>query len=399
MAYTALRRVVTDLGVLVAGDDLLEAEADELAAVVNEVRRLERLVAVIGVRVARRAEELAAAGEGPGAIETMLATGEISGRRARREAARATLISWWPEVGEALVEGVIGPPAVDALARQTERLSDERRLALPQSELLDKAASLPVDTFARLLGRVVARVETEGDTPVDKRAQSSFRHWFDDTTGMGRFAGSFDPERYEAFTSAVEQHLGSIAAAAGQGVCKGPGLAADALFDLVTGAGARSSHLPHITVVVDPRGVAETGDGHPLAPDALRRLSCDAWVQRVTLDERGVPIDVGRRLRTATPAQWTAIRSLHRTCAWAGCTQSLSRCQLHHVRPWSRGGSTDLDNLLPLCSHHHHLVHEGGWSVVLAPDRALTITAPDGRHTGVPPPRRCDHPVASGDDP
>ena len=40
-----------------------------------------------------------------------------------------------------------------------------------------------------------------------------------------------------------------------------------------------------------------------------------------------------------------------------------------------------MSNLLPLCYHHHRLVHEGGWQVVLAgsrvdfipPDRPVMI--------------------------
>jgi hypothetical protein len=32
----------------------------------------------------------------------------------------------------------------------------------------------------------------------------------------------------------------------------------------------------------------------------------------------------------------------------------------------------------PLCSSHHHLVHEGGWTLTLTPDRTITLTRPDG---------------------
>jgi hypothetical protein len=39
----------------------------------------------------------------------------------------------------------------------------------------------------------------------------------------------------------------------------------------------------------------------------------------------------------------------------------LYRCPPH--RPWARGGSTDLDNLILLCRRHHRLVHEGEFSV------------------------------------
>jgi hypothetical protein len=49
-------------------------------------------------------------------------------------------------------------------------------------------------------------------------------------------------------------------------------------------------------------------------------------------------------------------------------------------------GSTDVDNLVPLCSRHHHLVHEGGWQLVLEPDRTLTVIRPGGHITTTGPP-------------
>jgi hypothetical protein len=61
-------------------------------------------------------------------------------------------------------------------------------------------------------------------------------------------------------------------------------------------------------------------------------------------------------------------------------------CQPHHIAWWRNGGSTDLVNLLPLCSRHHHSVHEGGWELHLAPDRRLTVTFPDGTATTGGPP-------------
>jgi hypothetical protein len=62
----------------------------------------------------------------------------------------------------------------------------------------------------------------------------------------------------------------------------------------------------------------------------------------------------------------------------------FEHCQIHHVTAWERGGSTNLANLLPLCSRHHHLVHEGGWQLTLQPDRTITLTRPDGtvHHNG-----------------
>lgn len=89
---------------------------------------------------------------------------------------------------------------------------------------------------------------------------------------------------------------------------------------------------------------------------------------------------VGRRSRTATDAQWAALRSMYTGCGWFCCDRPLDWCQAHHVVEWSppANGPTDLANLIPLCSRHHHLAHEGGWRLVLDADRALHLHQPDG---------------------
>ena len=75
------------------------------------------------------------------------------------------------------------------------------------------------------------------------------------------------------------------------------------------------------------------------------------------------------------------LRAMYRTCAYPHCDVTFDRCDIHHVIAWLHHGSTDLDNLLPLCGRHHHLVHEGRWRLTLDKHRVITIHRPDGtRH-------------------
>jgi hypothetical protein len=46
-----------------------------------------------------------------------------------------------------------------------------------------------------------------------------------------------------------------------------------------------------------------------------------------------------------------------------------------------------VNNLALLCTHHHHLVHEGGWSVARMADGELRFRAPDGREVPAVPAR------------
>jgi hypothetical protein len=45
---------------------------------------------------------------------------------------------------------------------------------------------------------------------------------------------------------------------------------------------------------------------------------------------------------------------------------------------WERGGRTDLDNLILVCSFHHRLVHEHGWTVARSRDGTVRWRRPDG---------------------
>ncbi len=139
--------------------------------------------------------------------------------------------------------------------------------------------------------------------------------------------------------------------------------------------------------------ICETSNGIPLPVDTIRRLCCEAAIIPIVLGTDGEALAVGREQRVANRAQRRALRAMYRTCAHPHCDIAFDHCQIHHVIPWERFGLTDLDNLLPLCSKHHHLVHEGRWRLTLQPDRTITLQRPDGTHyfTGSTIDRRANH--------
>jgi hypothetical protein len=143
--------------------------------------------------------------------------------------------------------------------------------------------------------------------------------------------------------------------------------------------------------------VANLDDGTWIAPETWRRVACDCALDLVKVDENGSVLDVGRRTRTIPPALARAldVRDAGR-CRFPGCTHRrfLDR---HHVKHWSNDGETKLDNLLTLCTAHHQLVHEGGWSVELDGDDARFF-APDGELLVWPRPRRVEDAFAELED-
>ena len=76
------------------------------------------------------------------------------------------------------------------------------------------------------------------------------------------------------------------------------------------------------------------------------------------------------------------------TCVIPGCETGFALCDIHHVIWWERFGLTNLDNLAPLCSRHHHNIHDDGWTLTLHRDRSVTVQLPDGRTLNNGPPTR-----------
>jgi hypothetical protein len=105
---------------------------------------------------------------------------------------------------------------------------------------------------------------------------------------------------------------------------------------------------------------------------------CQGRITPIVIDSNGVVFDMGRTIRNANRKQRRALRAMYRCCAFGDCDVAFDRCEIHHIIPWELGGPTDLENLIPICSHHHHVVHDGGWRLSLADDRTLTIRQPDG---------------------
>jgi hypothetical protein len=102
-----------------------------------------------------------------------------------------------------------------------------------------------------------------------------------------------------------------------------------------------------------------------------------------------LPLDVGEAGPVIPAHLRRAATSRHPHCAFPGCGQPSSLCQIHHLTPRSAGGPTALRNLVPLCAFHHLIaIHRWGWTLRLHPDGTTTATSPDGRrsyHSHGPP--------------
>ena len=87
------------------------------------------------------------------------------------------------------------------------------------------------------------------------------------------------------------------------------------------------------------------------------RLSCEALISGVIKGADGDVLMLGRSKRLVSRRQSLALSVRDACCQFPGC-RSRRRCDAHHIRPWSQGGATDLDNLILLCRRHHTVVHK-----------------------------------------
>lgn len=117
-------------------------------------------------------------------------------------------------------------------------------------------------------------------------------------------------------------------------------------------------------------------DGAQISAATARRLACDAEIIPVVLGSKGDVLDVGDASREFTVrtrrAAW--VRDGGR-CAFPDCRGTPA--ELHHIVFRRHGGPATINNAAWLCTYHHWLTHEGGWTLHRDPDNnTYTWTGP-----------------------
>ncbi len=149
---------------------------------------------------------------------------------------------------------------------------------------------------------------------------------------------------------------------------------ATALYELASGG---PSPKAHITMFVDAETATPTSGeagvrllaGPKVGQQALGAVLCDSVTEVTVNTADGVPMRYGRSVRATPPALHRAVlATTGGYCAADGC-DSRYRVEAHHLVPYSQGGTTDPENLIPLCWFHHHIViHERGFELYKHPD-------------------------------
>ncbi|WP_345530567.1 HNH endonuclease [Microbispora amethystogenes] len=93
--------------------------------------------------------------------------------------------------------------------------------------------------------------------------------------------------------------------------------------------------------------------GQLLPVSSVHRLARSSTLVRIVMDAAGQVLDMGRKVRLATPAQRRAIFARYATCWVDGCPLPATMCQIDHADDWCSGGLTDLKLLGPACQFHN----------------------------------------------
>ncbi|AHI04278.1 hypothetical protein CFAL_05405 [Corynebacterium falsenii DSM 44353] len=159
--------------------------------------------------------------------------------------------------------------------------------------------------------------------------------------------------------------------------------------DAGDGAGDGASAITSGTATSVATGSISSGavDSAPVAPGTAESLNAPSVWFPTNTNARLHPIDIlrlglaehdlgvvldpdsGRALasarmkRHATVEQKLMLVAEQLCCAYPGCNRAAVDCDVHHIKAWSHGGRTSIDNLTLLCRTHHRMnrdQHDGG---------------------------------------
>ncbi len=335
---------------------------------------------------------------GDGGAHVLAQSAGMSSRDARSQVKTAEAIDSMPSVLEAVEDGRMSFANAKHLADAHDKTSAS---AVESDEaLLAKAEAMQPEQFAKEAKRWTYRHQADnGDEEHRRRrARRRVRIWNSDD-GMVHLHGEFDPITGRQIGNRLKKEARRLHDADKTGARASGGQTrtlqqcmADALENMtrMTAGGKPYADIA-LVARLDPETemlMGTTADGDPLPPAVLDKLTCGSSLFGLVLSAKGVPIWKGRNIRKATESQFQALIALYGGCAGCGETDA-DMIQAHHIRPCSRGGATDLSNLMPLCWGCHDKVHDHNWVVVDAGNGKHTIRPPNGASYG--PARMADN--------
>ena len=280
-----------------------------------------------------------------------------------------------PVTAAAVAEGSLSGEHISAVAEVMKELPPEAEL--PVVEFAQAHEPSAVRAFGKELAYRLHQQDAEPGEPVEQAPVNRLRmEWkgeqlevwakLDKVTGA-KFEAMIDPLAKPRPTT-PEEGVDPRSRAEREG---------DAFADLID-LMLRADRLPEhggepvtLTLTMSYENLAgKTGfatlDNRVRVPATLvRRLACNAGVIPVVLGGRSEAVDIGRKARTFPAAIRRLLVARDQGCTFPGCDRPPKHCDAHHVKFWSEGGETSVNNAALLCRHHHTLIHQSDWEVKL----------------------------------
>ena len=345
---------------------------------------------------------------GDGGAEVLAASAGLSRQDARGQVKAARVLEDAPVLRDAVDQGRVSAVNARRLADAVEQTSPADVEA--DTELLAKAESMRPEQFARETRQWTVDRQGDGGESAHRRqrARRCVRVWNGDD-GMVNLRGEFDAvagrrianrieaearRLYKADKDSAADNRGPVGNSPAEDVSGRRSFAqcmADALDNLTSdnassgagaGAGRPFADICVVAHVDDETGdlVAELPDGSRLPQAVLDELACHARITGVLYGADGTAIWRGHSKRTATEAQRQLLIAKYGGCFHCGAHPAM--CQCHHIKEFSKGGPTDIKNMVLTCWNCHQKVHHHGWRIRTGLDGKHTLHPPDRRHYG-----------------
>lgn len=267
-----------------------------------------------------------------------------------------------PLLHKAFEEGRVSYSKVRAVSRVAD--------AETEADLVDIATTKPAAHLERLCAGLAKAIAEDDDADAESVASTGSWRWQDEgTLQVTLRLTAADGARFLAGVTRAERER--LRTDDGADVDGWSGAPSDIAAAAVVLAERACTELPapvfgpHAEVVVErqPDGRTRVADGPALTDAEAHEIACGAEYSERTVRRDGAVLNWVRTRRAPTVLQTRALsRRQDGCCGVPGCGRRRF-LHVHHVQFWSRGGTTDLDNLVLLCGEHHRSLHRGELSI------------------------------------
>jgi len=381
-AETPLDRIRREIEALPAW--LARKRDEELGPIAIELREFVDRSEGISADVVRRFEKSGAWAQ-DGALDMvgwLKSNGKLSGSAAMERVSMARQLEKLPETAQAFQRGDLGYQHVAILSRTAEKVGTGT-FKKEEASLLLAAQSMDPGKFAGVAKAFEFRVDQAAALAEANRAYSRrYLHISEPKDGLVHLEGLLDAEGGAVVKTALDAlmppppHDDDRSAEQRR---------ADALVELarrqLSGSklGSTGGMRPHLVITASVETLAgvkgaepaELEGVGPIANETLQRHACDASVSWL-LGNAEKEQEASHEHRQIPPSVRRALVARDKNCVFNGCHRPANWCDGHHVRWWTRGGETKLENLALVCGRHHRMVHEEGWTIERAGMRWVT---------------------------